>query len=126
MDESMDESMDDSMDAVFQALAHPVRRRMMDLVRAEPGSCVGDLCEPFDMSRIGAMKHLRVLEAAGLIVSRVDGRQRRLYVNAVPIQMIHDRWISDWSSLWAHELTALKHRVESGNAAEAEEATTHG
>lgn len=100
------------MDDVFQALAHPVRRQMLDLVRANPGCCVGDVCEPFDMSRIGAMKHLAVLEEAGLIASRVDGRKRLLHVNAVPIQMIYDRWISDWASLWAHEITSLKYRVE--------------
>ena len=117
--------MDDSMDAVFQALAHPTRREMLDRLRAEPGACVGDLCEPFDMSRIGAMKHLRILEEAGLVLSRTAGRQRLLYVNAVPIQMIHDRWISDWSSLWAREITALKYRVEGAGAKTPDEVTSN-
>jgi DNA-binding transcriptional ArsR family regulator len=101
-----------SMDAVFEALAHPARREMLDRLRGEPGTCVGDLCERFEMSRIGAMKHLRVLEEAGLVVSRTEGRKRLLYVNAVPIQMIYDRWISDWSALWAREITDLKYRAE--------------
>ena len=109
------------MDAVFQALAHPARRRMLDLLRAEPGACVGDLCEQFEMSRVGAMKHLGLLEAAGLVVSRTEGRKRLLYVNAIPIQMIHDRWISEWSSLWAQEITALKYRVEASGAPTPEE-----
>ena len=114
-------STDDSMDTVFQALAHPTRRAMLDRLRAEPGASVGALCEPFDVSRVGAMKHLRVLEEAGLVVSQTAGRQRLLYVNAVPIQMIYDRWISDWSSLWASEITAIKSRAESRDAQRAEQ-----
>ncbi len=78
------------------------------------------------MSRIGAMKHLGVLEDAGLVVSRVEGRRRLLYVNAIPIQMIHDRWISDWSSLWAHEITSIKYRAESSEARTTGGATIHG
>lgn len=113
------------MDAVFQALAHPVRRQMLDLVRGQPGVRVGEVCEPFDMSRIGAMKHLNILEAAGLIVSRVEGRTRLLFVNAIPIQMIYDRWISDWSSLWAHEITAIKYRAEAGATQRIQEATAN-
>jgi len=116
----------ESMDAVFQALAHPARRSMLDLLRAQPGACVGEVCTQFEMSRIGAMKHLGVLEDAGLVVSRTEGRKRLLYVNAVPIQMIHDRWISDWSSLWAHEITSIKHRAESGEAKPTGEVTIHG
>lgn len=111
------------MDEVFQALAHPVRRQMLDLVRSNPGLPVGEVCEPFEMSRIGAMKHLNILEAAGLIVSRPEGRSRLLFVNAAPIQMIYDRWISDWSSLWAHEITAIKHRAESNDVRATEEAS---
>ncbi len=111
------------MDTVFQALAHPARREMLDRLRGEPGACVGDLCEQFEMSRIGAMKHLRVLEEAGLVVSQTEGRKRLLYVNAVPIQMIYDRWISEWSSMWAHEITALKYRVEGASAQSPAEVT---
>ncbi len=104
------------MDAVFQALAHPERRRMLDIIRSNPGCGVCELCEQFEMSRIGAMKHLRLLEEARLVLSQKEGRVRRLYVNAAPIQMIHDRWISEWSALWAPEVTQLKYRVEAAQA----------
>lgn len=114
------------MDAAFQALAHPARRRILDLVRAAPGSCVGEICAKFEMSRIGVMKHLRILETAGLIVSRVEGRKRLLYVNAIPIQTIYDRWISDWSSLWAHEITAIKYRAEADGARPTDEVAIDG
>lgn len=114
------------MDAVFQALSHPVRRQMLDLVRANPGSPVGEVCAPFEMSRIGAMKHIGILEAAGLIVSRTEGRSRLLFVNAVPIQMIYDRWISDWDSLWTQEITAIKYRAESNEARTTEQAISNG
>jgi len=108
----------DSMDTVFQALANPARRRMLDIVRAAPGCSVGELCENFEMSRIGAMKHLRMLEDSGLVTSHKEGRVRRLRVNAVPIQMIYDRWTSEWSALWASEMTGIKYRVESGAVGE--------
>jgi len=71
-----------SMDAVFQALAHDTRRRMLDVVKESPGIGVGVLASEFDVSRIAVMKHLRVLEQADLIVSEKDGRTRRLYFNA--------------------------------------------
>ena len=103
------------MNDVFRAMSHPVRRKMLDLLRAHPGSPVGEVCGSFQMSRIGAMKHIAALEHAGLVISRIEGRKRLLYVNAVPIQMIYDRWISDWSSLWATEITAIKYRAESND-----------
>jgi DNA-binding transcriptional ArsR family regulator len=114
------------MDAVFHALAHPARRQMLDLVRHEPGSTVGEVCGQFEMSRVGAMKHLQILEDADLVTSRADGRRRLLYANAIPIQMIYDRWISDWSSLWAQEITGLKYRVEQAAAKEPDEVTIDG
>ena len=80
---------DKDMDAVFQALAHESRRRMLDIVKEEPGIGVGALASEFDVSRIAVMKHLAVLEEAGLIISEKDGRVRKLYFNAAPIQMIH-------------------------------------
>lgn len=97
---------------------------MLDLIRSTPGARVGEICGAFDMSRIGAMKHLSILESAGLVVSRTEGRTRLLHVNAVPIQMIYDRWISDWSSLWAHEITEIKYRAEANNRRTTEEAST--
>lgn len=102
----------ESMDALFAALANQHRRRILDLVKESPGCSVGDVSAHFDISRIGVLKHLRVLEDSGLLVSRKRGRTRELYINAVPIQMIHDRWTSEYSALWAERLTNLKYRIE--------------
>ncbi len=101
------------MDAVFKALGSSSRRGMLDLIQATPGCNVNDICGQFETSRIAVMKHLRVLETAQLITSRKQGRQRRLYFNPVPIQMIHDRWTSEYSALWASRMTGIKYRVES-------------
>ena len=98
----------DSMDLVFQALAHPARRRILDLVQRTPGCSVNDLCRHFDTSRIAVMKHLRVLEAAQLIVSQKTGRTRELYFNVIPIQMIYDRWTNEYSKFWAGRIADLK------------------
>ncbi len=100
------------MDAVFQALAHESRRRMLDTVKARPGIGVGELASEFDVSRIAVMKHLRVLEQADLIVSQKDGRTRRLYFNAVPIQLIHERWTTEYSAYWSGNLTRIKYLAE--------------
>lgn len=102
----------ESMDTVFQALASSARREMLDIVRDQPGCSVVDVCQHFDVSRIAVMKHLNILEAAGLLISEKQGRQRCLYFNTVPIQMIHERWTSEFSSLWAGKLTAFKYRLE--------------
>ena len=103
---------DRDMDAVFQALANGSRRRMLDLVKECPGIGVGALAGEFDVSRIAVMKHLNVLERAGLLVSEKDGRTRRLYFNAVPIQLIHDRWTTEYSAYWSGNLTRLKYLAE--------------
>jgi DNA-binding transcriptional ArsR family regulator len=102
----------DDMDAVFQALAHRDRRRVLDLVRNNPGCCVEDLCPHFATSRIAVLKHLRVLERAQLIHSEKVGRKRRLYFNVVPIQIVYDRWATEYSALWAGKLAHLKYRIE--------------
>lgn len=106
------------MDAVFQALAHESRRRMIDLVRSAPGIGVGALAQAFDVSRIAVMKHLAVLEAAELIVSQKEGRTRRLYFNAVPIRMIYDRWTDDYSGYWSGRLADIKYAAEARNKKE--------
>ena len=103
---------DRDMDAVFQALAHESRRRMLDIVKEEPGIGVGALASEFDVSRIAVMKHLTVLEDAGLVISEKDGRVRKLYFNAAPIQMIHDRWTTEYSAYWAGQLTRIKYLAE--------------
>lgn len=100
------------MDAVFSALAHETRRRILDVLKARPGAGVGAIAAEFDVSRIAVMKHLAVLEDANLIVSQKEGRTRRLWFNPAPIQMIYDRWTSDYSAYWAGELTRLKYLAE--------------
>lgn len=107
---------DRDMETVFQALANESRRRMLDIVKEEPGIGVGALAGEFDVSRIAVMKHLAVLEEAGLIVSEKDGRMRRLYFNAGPIQMIHDRWTTEYSAYWAGEMTRIKYLAEAREA----------
>ena len=103
----------ESMDAVFQALGCASRRKILDLVKSMPGCSVNDLCKYFDTSRIAVMKHIRVLEKADLLISQKQGRTRELFFNVVPIQMIHDRWTTEYSSFWASKVTDLKFRSES-------------
>ncbi|MEM6702381.1 MAG: transcriptional regulator [Acidobacteriota bacterium] len=100
------------MDTLFQALASAPRRRMLDLVKDRPGITVGAVCEQFEMSRIGVIKHLRVLEDAQLLLSEKKGRSRHLHFNVVPIQQVYDRWTTDYSELWASRLTQLKYTLE--------------
>lgn len=102
----------DSMNHIFHALASPTRREMLDIVRDAPGCSVTSVCRHFDVSRIAVMKHLAVLEQAGLLISEKPGRTRCLYFNSVPIQMIHERWTSEFSAMWASMLTAFKYDIE--------------
>jgi len=114
----------ESMGAVFDALGSATRRRILDLVKADPGCTVGEVAARFDVTRIAVMHQIRVLEEAQLLVSRKEGRRRRLYFNAVPIQMIYDRWTSELSALWASRMADLKYRVESRS--EGRKGTKHG
>ncbi|MEL7273261.1 MAG: helix-turn-helix transcriptional regulator [Pseudomonadota bacterium] len=100
------------MDAVFQALAHTTRRAMLDHVRAQPGLSVGQLAAKFDVTRIAIMNHLTVLEKADLIISEKDGRSRRLYLNVMPIQDIHERWTDMYSAHWAERVNTIKYAAE--------------
>ena len=100
------------MDSIFQALAHVTRRTMLDHVRNKPGLTVGELAQKFDVSRIAVMNHLAVLEKANLVISEKDGRSRRLYLNAMPIQDIHERWTDSYSAHWADRVNIIKHAAE--------------
>jgi DNA-binding transcriptional ArsR family regulator len=102
----------DSMDKLFHALASAVRRQILDIVRDRPGASVATVSRHFDVSRIAVMKHLAVLEEAGLIVSRKEGRTRHLYFNVVPIQEIYERWSSEYSAMWAGAMTSFRRRIE--------------
>jgi DNA-binding transcriptional ArsR family regulator len=109
-----DPTSDDAQDALFTALAHAHRRQVLDLLKARPGMTVGTLAARFEgtISRIAVMKHLRVLEQADLVISRREGRRRLLYFNAVPIQLIYDRWSSEFASLFLQHATSIKAAVE--------------
>ena len=100
------------MGAVFDALGSPVRRRILDIVKSQPGCTVGEVAASFDTTRIAVMRHIRILEDADLLVSQKVGRRRLLHHNAVPIQMIYDRWTTEYSSLWASRLADVKYQVE--------------
>ncbi|MEJ6402795.1 ArsR/SmtB family transcription factor [Yoonia sp. 2307UL14-13] len=97
-----------AMDRVFAALSHTSRREMLDLLRETPGISVGDLAANFDVTRIAVMNHLKVLEDAQLVISEKDGRMRRLYLNAVPIQAIYDRWTDSFSAHWLDRMSLVK------------------
>ena len=104
------------MDAVFAALAHPARRRMLDILIDMPGCSVNDvakyLAARFPMSRIAVMKHLKVLQRADLVISQKNGRIRELHFNAAPIQLIHDRWTTKYSRFWAAHVNDIKFLAE--------------
>ena len=104
------------LDDVFKALGEPTRREILDILAARPGLTVNELAEHFPTSRYAIRKHLLVLEKANLISYKWDRPAKKLYMNAIPIQMIYDRWISEYSRYWARGLTSLKYDLE--NAAE--------
>ncbi len=108
----------DSMGTVFDALGNATRRRILDLVKADPGCTVGEVAGHFDVTRIAVMHQIRLLEDARLLISQKDGRKRRLYFNAVPIQMIYDRWTTDLSAFWSGRMADVKYRVETKRARE--------
>ena len=101
------------VDIVFKALADPTRRSLLDDLFREDGQTLGALADRFSMSRVGVMKHLNLLEAAGLVVTRRRGREKLHYLNAIPIRLIHDRWVSKYTEPWAAALLELKNRMES-------------
>ncbi len=100
------------MDEAFRALADPTRRLLLDRLFARDGQTVGELASGLEMTRFGAMKHLRILEAAGLIATRKVGREKLHYLNPVPIQLIAERWVSKYAARWASALGALKRDLE--------------
>lgn len=97
---------------VFKALADPNRRKLLDLLYASDGRTLNDLCAPLDMSRFGVMKHLHILEEAGLITTRRAGREKLHYLNAIPIRQLYERWVSKYAEPWAMELTTLQNELE--------------
>ena len=100
------------MDAVFRALADPTRRGLLDELFKQDGQSLSALEARVPMTRFGVMKHLRVLEEAGLVTTRRHGRQKLHFLNPVPIRLIHDRWVSKYAEPWAAALTGLKRELE--------------
>ena len=99
-------------DRVFKALADPTRRFLLDRLFERDGRTLTDLEHGLDMTRFGVMKHLGVLEDAGLIVTRRQGREKLHFLNPVPIRLIHDRWIDKYRERRASALADLKARLE--------------
>ena len=100
------------MDEVFRALADPTRRSLLDALFKQDGQTLGALGRHLTMTRFGVMKHLRVLEEAGLVVTRRRGREKLHFLNTVPIRLIHDRWISKYSEPHVSALSDLKSSLE--------------
>ena len=100
------------MDEVFKALADPTRRSLLDELFEQDGQTLGTLEERLPMTRFGVMKHLRVLEEAGLVVTRKRGREKLHFLNPVPIRLVHDRWVSKYAEPWVTTLSGLKTRLE--------------
>jgi DNA-binding transcriptional ArsR family regulator len=99
-------------DHVFKALADPTRRFLLDLLFQRDGRTLKELESGLEMTRFGVMKHLRILENAGLVVTRRSGREKLHFLNAVPIRMIHDRWIDKYREREVSALLALKADLE--------------
>jgi DNA-binding transcriptional ArsR family regulator len=102
----------DDDDSVFKALADPTRRHLLDRLFERDGRTLTELEAELEMTRFGVMKHLRVLEEAGLVVTRRSGREKHHYLNPVPIRLIHDRWIDKYTEPRVSALAELKLRLE--------------
>jgi uncharacterized protein YndB with AHSA1/START domain/DNA-binding transcriptional ArsR family regulator len=100
------------VDEVFRALADPTRRSLLDALFVEDGQTLSALEDHFSMTRFGVMKHLKQLEECGLVVTRRHGREKLHFLNAVPIRLVHDRWVSKYAEPWVAGLSDLKDRLE--------------
>jgi DNA-binding transcriptional ArsR family regulator len=106
----------DDVDEVFKALADPTRRGLLDRLYERDGQTLSELEGRLEMTRFGVMKHLKVLEDAGLVATVKRGREKLHFLNAVPIQLIHDRWVSKYAEPWAATLSGLKTQLEEESA----------
>lgn len=100
------------MDAVFGALADPTRRSLLDELFREDGQTLTALEQRVPMTRFGVMKHLRVLEEAGLVTTKRRGREKLHFLNPVPIRLVYERWVSKYAEPWAATLSGLKRTLE--------------
>jgi DNA-binding transcriptional ArsR family regulator len=99
-------------DRVFKALADSTRRFLLDLLFTRDGRTLTELESELEMSRFGVMKHLKVLEEAGLVITRRSGREKLHFLNSVPIRLIHDRWIDKYTEQQVAALADLKAELE--------------
>ena len=99
-------------DLVFKALADPTRRLLLDRLFERDGRTLTELESEVEMTRFGVMKHLRLLEDAGLVVTRKSGREKLHFLNPGPIRQIHDRWIDKFSERQVTALVDLKAELE--------------
>jgi len=99
-------------DLVFKALADPTRRFLLDQLFVRDGRTLTELETELEMTRFGVMKHLRLLEQAGLVTARKSGREKLHFLNPVPIRLIHDRWIDKYTERRVSALTELKSELE--------------
>jgi DNA-binding transcriptional ArsR family regulator len=100
------------VDVVFRALADPTRRSLLDELFARDGQTLTELERRLPMSRFGVMKHLKVLEEAGLVTTQRRGREKLHHLNAVPIRLIHDRWVSKYAQPLAATISGIKRELE--------------
>src|SRR5579862_7756415 len=100
------------LEDVFRALADPSRRSLLDELFKNDGQTLSALEQRLPMTRFGVMKHLKLLEAAGLVVTKKRGREKLHFLNAVPIRLLHDRWVSKYTEPWVATLSGLKNRLE--------------
>src|SRR6202140_955146 len=100
------------MDDVFRALADPTRRSLLDELFEQDGQTLRALEQRFPMTRFGVMKHLKLLEEAGLLTTKRRGREKLHFLNPVPIRLVHDRWVSKYAEPWAAALSGLKQTLE--------------
>jgi uncharacterized protein YndB with AHSA1/START domain len=105
---------------VFRALADATRRQLLDLLFERDGRSLSDLEADLPMTRFGVMKHLRILEDAGLLTTRKVGREKLHFLNPVPIQLISDRWMGKYAAVRASALADLKTVLEGGSVMSAE------
>ncbi|CAH0440858.1 ArsR/SmtB family transcription factor [Ralstonia pseudosolanacearum] len=105
----------DDTDLLFKALADPSRRKLLDLLHAHDGRTLNALCEHLDMTRQGVTQHLGVLEAANLVVTLRQGREKLHFLNPVPLQAIYERWIAKFEKPRLKALSKLKQRLEKDN-----------
>ncbi len=115
MTPGMAEPLDDT-DLLFKALADPSRRKLLDVLLCEDGRTLNQLCEHLNMTRQGVTQHLGVLEAANLVVTLWRGREKLHFLNPVPLQEIHERWIAKFEKPRLKALAALKRKLENPDA----------